>query len=249
MRQAWPWHYFYLSNFYFVAQGSWTGVISHFWTLAVEEQFYLIWPWVVLLVSNKRLPMVLWLVVASAPLYRAAGDIWFPHIALWDKATPGSFDSLGLGALLAWYRRNGMPHISTPAAWGIAAVGVAGYFVTGPFALTMLCVAFVLLINACAIGVGGPFGALCNWAPLLYLGRISYGLYIFHNIIPVLGRKILAAIPVLDALPLSGVAVFTVLTVIIAALSWHLYEGPINEFKRLFPYVKNTSNQSTLPRV
>ena len=45
---AWPWHAAYLSNVRIALDGKWPGPVSHFWSLSVEEQFYLLWPMIVL---------------------------------------------------------------------------------------------------------------------------------------------------------------------------------------------------------
>ena len=56
VRQTIFWHLTYLSNFYFLHHGGWHGPISIFWTLAVEEQFYLFWPAILLFVPNRAVP-------------------------------------------------------------------------------------------------------------------------------------------------------------------------------------------------
>ena len=53
VRETIAWHVSYLSNFYFVKTQSWGGPISHFWSLDVEEQFYLFWPLVLLFVPSR----------------------------------------------------------------------------------------------------------------------------------------------------------------------------------------------------
>src|SRR5438128_2072898 len=53
IRQAVGWHAAYLSNFYFVRQGAVDGPAAHLWSLAVEEQFYLVWPWLILFLPRR----------------------------------------------------------------------------------------------------------------------------------------------------------------------------------------------------
>ncbi len=55
VRETFWWHAFYLSNVLFALKNSYFGAVSPFWSLAVEQHFYLIWPWVVLFVPRKRL--------------------------------------------------------------------------------------------------------------------------------------------------------------------------------------------------
>jgi peptidoglycan/LPS O-acetylase OafA/YrhL len=86
-------------------------------------------------------------------------------------------------------------------------------------------------------GFGGATGRVLELWPLLYLGRISYGIYIFHLLVPVLLATIADAVG-LDYRD-KGFLYFVVAgsaTVAIAALSWHAFEAPLNGLKRHFPY-------------
>jgi peptidoglycan/LPS O-acetylase OafA/YrhL len=96
------WHAGYASNFLFALQGDWTPCITaHFWSLAVEEQFYLVWPFLILLVPRSRLIAVVIAITVSSPLFRLIGLLaGINETALW-VATPVSLDALGLGSLLA----------------------------------------------------------------------------------------------------------------------------------------------------
>jgi peptidoglycan/LPS O-acetylase OafA/YrhL len=69
-----PWHLAFASNFYFFDR-PFTPLTAHFWTLAVEEQFYLLWPAVILLATGRHLKPMLMAVIASAPLFRMIGNL------------------------------------------------------------------------------------------------------------------------------------------------------------------------------
>ena len=100
MREAAGWHAAYLSNVYFTRIGAWQGPLSHFWSLAVEEQFYLVWPAVILLVPQRSLIRAVVLVTAIGPLYRAVGElVGLSQMALWTMPFT-ALDALGFGALL-----------------------------------------------------------------------------------------------------------------------------------------------------
>ncbi len=100
------WHAVFASNFLFIERGEFGSSLAHFWTLAVEQQFYLVWPFAILLVRRKWLEPITLALVVLAPLTRAgiyaAGYHDFTQYNLLPVA---SFDSLGLGALVALWAR------------------------------------------------------------------------------------------------------------------------------------------------
>lgn len=99
------WHFGYMTNIYNAVTGTWAEASAHLWTLSVEKQFYLFWPWVILLVSERWLLPVLTAIVAAAPLFRSLFVIFgWANMALYTL-TPSSLDALGLGALLAGLRQ------------------------------------------------------------------------------------------------------------------------------------------------
>src|SRR6201984_2088865 len=96
------WHAGYASNFLFALQGDWRPwVTAHFWSLAVEEQFYLVWPFLILLVPRSRLIAVVIAIIVSSPLFRLIGLVACINGTALGGATPASLDALGLGSLLA----------------------------------------------------------------------------------------------------------------------------------------------------
>jgi peptidoglycan/LPS O-acetylase OafA/YrhL len=109
-REGAAWHLLYLSNVYFVLGGP-DATIGHFWSLAVEEQFYLFWPMVVLFAPRRWLGMIFAGVAAFAPVFRfgiSYCDVSNPNLG---SLTPCCLDSLAMGALLAF--------LSVEWGWGI----------------------------------------------------------------------------------------------------------------------------------
>lgn len=247
LRQTYPWHFSYLSNYAFIRQGGWDGWISHFWTLAVEEQFYLFWPLLVLAVPLRHMAGWFLGVALVGFLFRCAGAMLFPQVALFEIATPAQMDNLALGALLAWLTRN--PHAGWVALrsrrrWIL--LGLVGLWVAlgwmpwvrmaGVLRGTVLGLIFFCVVQAVAEQPSGPIGRLL-WNPVLrYLGRISYGIYLWHNFADYPARLTFNSAPWLAELPHSLPVAKAAWTLGLAAASWHLLERPINSLKRHFPY-------------
>jgi len=251
IRETAIWHFLYLSNFRFFFLGSFEGSFSHFWTLAVEEQFYLIWPFVVLLAPRERLPRILLLFIVLAPLTRAA--IWTtvgPHYASTSTLLPANLDTLGLGAIGAcWVGASGW--VPEPVRrWSVLVVPVClieifvarwvggnGIFVTILDSLAVAVVSLWCVILGTS-GFSGFFGAFLMNPAIQYLGRISYGLYVWHMFAPAFLRNLLKVVGLPETWN-HGVVGFLLLfagTVTVASVSWILLERPLNRLKSRFPY-------------
>jgi peptidoglycan/LPS O-acetylase OafA/YrhL len=239
VRAAIGWQLSYLSNFYLSNLGAWKGPATlHFWSLAVEEQFYLCWPLVVLLIPRARLQKVIFGMIVMSFAMRLL--ITFGLHAQEPAINSLPFlclDSLGMGALLAVApdKKEKICRIGRWAACFAAillameTIGV-GYKLDKSFLVVSLALAFAWIVVRASEGAW-PFLAT---KPLAYLGAISYGLYVYH--LPVhwllkshISNNYLLALTA------------TILTIGLSSLSWHLMEKPINGLKRYFEYedVKN----------
>lgn len=234
----------YTSNFQFIAQGHWPETAGHFWTLAVEEQFYLVWPLVILTVPRRALLGLVVALALAAPLWRAWAAVndwsyfatYLPPIAALDTLGLGSILALGVG----WYPER----VPSWAAWCGAAGGgalafaavaaVAGFDPDGiALDLSITLLAGWLVYNA-YVGVSGAPGRVLSFKPFVYLGAISYGIYVFHGFAAYFFSHL-----GLHAANTNRVVFFLVMTsatIVIAALSWRFFERPVNALKRHFPY-------------
>lgn len=88
----------YTANFYFFEQQSWDVLLPHVWSLAVEEQYYLVWPWLVLLLNRKYVfPMILVFIAIGI-----GSQLLLSGFRMSRILTFTCFDAFGLGSLLAW---------------------------------------------------------------------------------------------------------------------------------------------------
>ena len=172
--------------------------VLHTWSLAVEEQFYLIWPIAVALLLSRGRRVGRWAaggaaVAAIATLVQSLAGVWTDRLYYGTdtRAVP-----LLVGAAFgAWYFRHRSTLRLTPAsravlrALGLFATVALGWAFTrldgqsavlyrGGFLLLAITVS--VLIVSVAADPAGPLARVLEWRPLRYLGTISYGLYLWH---------------------------------------------------------------------
>jgi peptidoglycan/LPS O-acetylase OafA/YrhL len=249
-----PWLLTYTINLKMAAQGWYIDHFAHFWSLAVEEQYYLVWPWLILLLPRRWLGRTAMIAIAIAPLFRFT-LVMLAHNGFDSGtslagyiSTPTTLDSLGIGSLLATLR-------STPAGaewlrkWMRLAIPLTGlvllsFFQFGPkntahfiFLDTSAAILFSWMIYKASRGYGGLIGAFLSFAPIVYLGRISYGIYVFHPFIPGLVTRSFQRMGIrVPAEQWITAAIYAGMTVIVATTSWYVLERPMNNLKRYVPY-------------
>jgi peptidoglycan/LPS O-acetylase OafA/YrhL len=101
------------------------------------------------------------------------------------------------------------------------------------------------LVGRAAIGFPGRFGRFLESAPLRYIGRISYGLYVIHAMVPPLAEWCRYRLGTSFGCPgepgLAQLLYVTAVSIGLASLSWRYLESPLNGLKRFFPYVTRSS--------
>ena len=239
------WHLTYLSNYVAPFHPEWMGPAGHFWTLAVEEQFYFVWPWILLFVPQKHLARTIVGTIALAVLFRAfALFVLSVSIDVAGIFTFATLDSLGGGALLALFHyderlRSRLPGLMKwflIAGLGIVTLTTVLYIYNRGYRIlhTLFCLGisflFVVLIEKTARGFEGKVKIVMENPALLYIGKISYGLYVYHNfMLAIVLYYLLKRTPVPDYRLVAVLA--TVSTFATAIVSWHLIERPLAQLK------------------
>lgn len=248
--------WFFASNWFMPLAPPGPG-LPHFWSLAVEEQFYLMWP----LLLYRRTPaqvLKICIAVALVALGTRAGLLLFTRLSpeAAYQFTLCRMDALAYGAMAAAYlrlpSRVGRPPVAMRQwAWAAVAVLLAGALLTGGYGVfglmrqtvgyTALGIAAALFLLACSQEDNRAFWQRpLRWRWLQACGRYSYSMYVLHLPIHLIG-----GIPLLKALgllqhdgvwpTLPYVLLGSLLSFGVGAAFYHLVEAPFLRLKSKFP--------------
>ncbi|HET7676519.1 MAG TPA: acyltransferase family protein [Candidatus Limnocylindrales bacterium] len=224
----------------YFAAGTAPSPVLHYWSLGVEEQFYLAWPALLILATRGRRPKwgaAAWLLVILVTSYGAALLLTEASTAWAFYSLPTRAWQLALGGLLAatasWYAR--LPDgLAAGAGWvGLAAI-VATTALLDPATPYPGLAALAPTLGAAGVILAGARsgspGGLLMLPPLRFLGRISYSLYLVHWPLLVLPA---ATLPLGAELPLATRVGLAAGAVLLGWLCWRLVEQPFHRGPRL----------------
>jgi peptidoglycan/LPS O-acetylase OafA/YrhL len=249
-------HFFFLQNLGLTALGGLAGAwFGHTWSLAVEEQFYLISPLRVRVMSSRKLAVFLGGVIAGAPVLRLS----LLRIAHADPSLVGDLmpcraDSLAIGMLAAllWRNATSREWLRTRArvlygAFFLLLLGCAALWKWSPqsstsgmqsIGYTWVALFYAVILFLVLARPRGPIGAVMRLGWLREVGRVSYCIYIMHLVVNVICHSILLHAPPRIS-SASGVAVTlfaALLTYWLAKLSWIVFENPLLRYGHKFRY-------------
>jgi len=247
------WHYAFLSNFWIgIVHDGWPGTVSHFWSLAVEQQFYLIAPFALLFTRASRHWAICVGMIGAAAL---------AHLALYANGaieplvyafSPWNFALLALGGVLAiGGARVPMEGRVQSGIWLVlASASLTAFALARADCDVCDATQSAILPGLLDIGLALSLGAVFLWLvrrqdsmlvaalevrPLAYLGTISYGFYLFHNLMPSRLGDAPALYASLRVPPLAQdllpLVLQFALSVLLAHLSWQLLEKRVLEWK------------------
>jgi peptidoglycan/LPS O-acetylase OafA/YrhL len=244
------WYLGYLGNISVFLQSAWPGaaMLTPLWSLQVEEQFYLSFPFIVSAVSRKTLTMLLLASVVAAFLLRVILTLSLPDNLVGTYVLmPCRMDDLAMGGLIAIVQRERPQWLKQRWIGWLTAVSAATFlgicllFTVTPWSAVMRTLGFTAAglmftgILVMLISWRQPFLlALCRLHVLVWLGTISYGLYLLH--IPALTVVRRWVTPRLGIAPDGSAQLFVSMAVAIAAaaLSWWLFESRVLKLKDRF---------------
>lgn len=225
-------------------RGALQPLTNHLWSLAVEEQFYFLWPFAILFIPVRRVGLAALAIAAGSLALRLVA--W--HQGRWEETlhrfTPMTLDPIALGCWLAWFNQRHPDRFARLAR--IAPFVAAGSFLA-LLGLGLSRVSFLSLIAfgrlpAGLLGAALVVIAKCGlWHPVLtgrflvYCGRRCYGLYLLH-VIPLMGvawwlkDRVGSWALVFESAAMLGASF------LLAEISWRCLEGPAQTLKRFLPY-------------
>ena len=228
----------YVQNILIATGTAMPVAIGHLWSLATEEQFYLLWPMMLVIalwarVGYRALSIFLVVVILALALDRIRLIHSGASFRRLYFAPDGHFDVILIGCLAGlWFATGGAPRAlrrkwlsNTFLVVGVATVSlmlVLPYFATGHVVLGLLpvlAIGIAMLIVAVAADKTSPVALLLSLAPFVFIGKISYALYLWHPII-------------LYAFHRTTVVAEVALSFVAATLSYYVVELPFLRLKR-----------------
>tara|TARA_Y100000589_G_scaffold328039_1_gene371250 strand:+ start:76853 stop:77929 length:1077 start_codon:yes stop_codon:yes gene_type:complete len=241
----WGWYIGFLANFYIIKYGdSFLFFLTFLWSISVEEQFYFFWSLLMKFVK-RHLPAIFITLILISLIFRWINSENSKVLYFHTISILGNFGIGGLAAYLSFYNHQFINMVKNQRK----------FFTLLPYILLILCVAFYYVLFAGRIGVTIErlffsliFGwiileqnfaqnSLIKWGEfnfLNYLGKISYGLYMYHGV-------------VLTAITVGGLAVFKgyfynisvtvaalLTTIVVSAVSYKYFEHPFLKLKKRF---------------
>lgn len=250
------WRFAAVGTDYFQADGP-VSPLQHFWSLAVEEQFYFVWPWLMLLIlwlggrstkwnkarARRAVAIAMAIIIAVSFGWASVQSVGNPTIAYFSTFTRAW--ELGLGALIAVVSPmfKGIPDRLRPFIAWVGTAGIAWSFLTVtssmPFPAPWAAAPVLSAILVIAAGTGG--NGRCLW-PLSnpvtgYVGDISYSLYLWHFPVVIFTGLFLAE----GTLAFYASALLIMLALSVA--SFHLIEQPVLRSQWLLPKPKHGRNK------
>jgi peptidoglycan/LPS O-acetylase OafA/YrhL len=266
------WSWTYLFNFFIAAEGSWSvPFMGHFWSLAVEEQFYLFWPFIVMHLSGKNLERLCYGLILISALVQSYMKVEGYSVPTMHVFTLCRLGALAIGSLMAYYLRQpaiyerGPHYINRKAlqlvlvslAVKVCIVGAASRWpLISPALESLRTLSWLTIFAAVHLwALATPRHALYNRflssKPLVALGRYSYGSYLLHHFIawPVFHYGLADEFAHQFPSPLLGSFVFaisaTLISIMLGWLSYRFFESYFLNLKDLWAPHKRVENRKT----
>jgi peptidoglycan/LPS O-acetylase OafA/YrhL len=256
-------YFFYVQNFklglnHFVAD--FPNVFNHTWSLAIEEQFYLCYPLLVWYFNEKKLPWILAGIILLSIGWKYYLSLSYPENSIVFLHTLSNIDFLAAGGIVAICFRNFAPSSVRTVLIILSGLFIGGYYLALHYILNVHFFLypfsraglhgqffFMLLLPLSCLLLAIVYQSnllLTRWIfenqAITYLGKISYGLYLYHFPVFILMDRYVKVVPTGGLIedPLLVIMKFVV-TIVLSIASWYWLEKPLLKLKDNFKYKFN----------
>ncbi len=190
------WYFSYLSNYRLFETQEYNRVTAHLWTLAVEEQFYIIWPFIILFIPQRHLLKTLLLIIAASVATRAV--FYHPVLISQQILTEYCADAFAVGGIMAYKYTLATENEKLLITKWIRIALIGSIVLSIPILISksdyygfifnrlFFSVISFALIEGALKGYNNWFGKFLVNKKVLYVGRLSYGIYLYHLLVPVI---------------------------------------------------------------
>jgi peptidoglycan/LPS O-acetylase OafA/YrhL len=265
-KELWPWLLSYTPNIYIMIKGQWLGTWDHLWSLAVEEQYYLIFPYFILFINHKKYVYLFIIMISLGILSRSYFYLYQSHVIkenmymINEVNTISVLDAFGLGGILAFlyhykfnlFKKIFPNHYMTLVALCFYLFSLylsygsnhtydnIYYIIIRTFLASVF--SFYLIGNSIIPNVN-KFNFFLENKIIIYLGTISYGIYLYHNLVfnyyhlngntiwGFLSNNVTYINSLNSHLLILKFSINFLLLIGIASFSWFYIEKPINKYK------------------
>jgi peptidoglycan/LPS O-acetylase OafA/YrhL len=256
-RQEWLWTYsqniaflwgFGTPDSFDIAQNfPWFG---HFWSLCVEEHFYLLWPFIIYFSTEKWLPKMMWIIIVISVLSLIVSHFFGNKVPFVKWTTLQGAGILSTGGLVAWYFRkpekfDRLSKYAERFVWPLGFLLVLIVFIPRKFGINALSIfsstVFFAALLIVSLKRNNITEKIFNHKSLFFIGKISYGIYVYHGLLrPYFIQFFYKDLTFYVSNTIISNCIYTILctsiSIIIAWLSWNFLEKPILKFKSKFNY-------------
>ena len=240
----------FYNNFHSMTTGNWEYPFAHFWSICVEEHFYLVWPFLVAFIPNKYLLNTFWTVLFISVFARFGFNLYGKGFYYMYLHTLSRMDVLAIGAIGAYMYFNKSLRFTMPKYVRIALyILFVVVYASEPYniydGMFLACFRKYFYVAVIAIGMSN---FLLNPDAIIsfkkknvfhYLGKVSYGVYMYSNIlIAIIIEKIIAPYNMVNMYLYFFLNI--ALTIIISIISYELFEKQFLKLKTRFEVVKTS---------
>jgi len=265
-KELWPWLLSYCPNIYIMLKGQWLGTWDHLWSLAVEEQYYLIFPYFILFFNKKNYIRLFVIMIGLGIISRLIFYIILPHDTIekywmFSYVNPiSAIDCFGLGGLLAYYYHYDYTYFLNLAEKKyLLTIAISTVFISillshfskytydnlwfSVIERSISAILAYFLIMTALMEKDNYLGKFLENSFIMYLGSISYGIYLYHNLVfnyyhlnentiwGYLSNNFSYINSLNSKLIILKFSINFLLLIGIASFSWFYIEKPISKFK------------------